>query len=55
MDQYRRLVRSCVRLQAKPENNNNTEHVVFKMTNLFSTAFYILKGRYLLNDVYITG
>ena len=46
MDQYRRLVRSCVRLQAKPENNNNTEHVVFKMTNLFSTAFYLLKEFY---------
>ena len=48
MDQYRRLVRSCVRLQAKPENNNNTEHVVFKMTNLFSTAFYMLKVIYII-------
>ena len=43
MDGYRRLVRSCVRVQTKAENNNNMDHVVIKMTNLVSPMFSILK------------
>ena len=46
MDEYRRLVRSCVRLQTKAENNNNMDHVVIKMTNLVSPMFSILKEFY---------
>ena len=46
MDEYRRLVRSCVRVQTKAENNNNMEHVVIKMTNLVSPMFCILKEFY---------
>ena len=43
MVEYRRLVRSCVRVQTKADVNNNMDHVVIKMTNLVSTMFPLLK------------
>ena len=49
MDEYRRLVRSCVRVQTKAENNNNMDHVVIKMTNVVSPMFSILKVLFLFS------
>ena len=53
MDEYRRLVRSCVRVQTKPENNNNMDHVVIKMTNVVSPMFSILKVSFLFSFIKI--
>ena len=53
MDEYRRLVRSCVRVQTKAENNNNMDHVVIKMTNVVSPMFSILKASFLFSFIKI--
>ena len=53
MDEYRRLVRSCVRVQTKAENNNNMDHVVIKMTNVVSPMFSILKVSFLFSFIQI--
>ena len=53
MDEYRRLVRSCVRVQTKAENNNNMDHVVIKMTNVVSPMFSILKVSFLFSSIQI--
>ena len=41
--EYRRLLRSTVRLTCKPEKNRDVEHIFIKTTALMSPAFPMLK------------
>jgi hypothetical protein len=46
MDEFRRLLRSVMRLQCKRDNNTEIDLVVIKMTNLVSPMFPLLKEFY---------